>query len=346
MTPLTIAVTGVNAVDNPGPGCGVARSLREDPDLNATVIGLGYDAMEPGLYMDWLFDHQLMMPYPSAAPETLIERLLYIKSQYGLDAVIPNFDVELPLYIHLADELAELGIRTFLPTRKQFELRNKKHLPELAKAIGIASPRTIAVSSPAEFEAALLTIGFPAMVKGPYYKAYRVTNRDQAIDHCLHLANDWGWPILVQEIVSGVELNLVGVGDGRGGSLGLVAVKKMWITELGKMWTGITVRHPAMLDAAEAFLRHTRWRGPFELECMCDADGRVNLIEINPRFPAWVYGATGVGINLPARMIRTLFEQPLTAPPDYPAGKLYVRYAYEMITDTASLQALVTQGER
>jgi hypothetical protein len=47
--------------------------------------------------------------------------------------------------------------------------------------------------------------------------------------------------ILVQKIVKGIELNLVGVGDGNGGHLGLVAIKKMGVTELGKIWSGVTI---------------------------------------------------------------------------------------------------------
>ncbi|KHG42908.1 MULTISPECIES: hypothetical protein [Nostocales] len=41
-----IAVTGINAIDNPEPGTGVARSLREHNELAAQIIGLAYDVME------------------------------------------------------------------------------------------------------------------------------------------------------------------------------------------------------------------------------------------------------------------------------------------------------------
>ncbi len=61
MKDLTIGITGINSVDNPGPGTGVARSLREATSSPRT-IGLAYDATEPGLYMDWLFDRWYMMP--------------------------------------------------------------------------------------------------------------------------------------------------------------------------------------------------------------------------------------------------------------------------------------------
>ena len=85
MKELIVGVSGINAIDNPGPGIGVARSLKEDAELKVKIVGLAYDAMEPGIYMDWVVDKSYMMPYPSGNGDTFIERLLHIKQNYGLD---------------------------------------------------------------------------------------------------------------------------------------------------------------------------------------------------------------------------------------------------------------------
>jgi carbamoyl-phosphate synthase large subunit len=345
MKDLIIAVTGINSVDNPGPGTGVARSLREAGSSPRT-IGLAYDATEPGLYMDWLFDRWYMMPYPSCAPELLIERLQQIQQEFGLDCVIPNFDLELPLYIHCAAELDSIGVRTYLPTKEQFALRNKAKLAEVAPQFGLQTPKTIVVTSSAELAEATTELGFPVMIKGPYYKAYRAASQAEAVSRFYQLASEAGFPILVQKIVSGIELNLVGVGDGNGGHLGLVAIKKMGVTELGKIWSGVTIDHPGLINAAAAFLRETQWRGAFELECIVDRDGNIYLIEINPRFPAWTYFATGVGINLPERLVQAAFGLPMAPLPAYESGKLFMRYTYEMVMDATPFQMLVTHGER
>jgi carbamoyl-phosphate synthase large subunit len=361
MKDLTIAVTGINSVDNPGPGTGVARSLREAKSSPRT-IGLAYDATEPVLYMDWLFDRWYMMPYPSCAPELLIERLQQIQQEFGLDCVIPNFDLELPLYIHCAPELAAIGIRTYLPTKEQFALRNKTKLAEFAPKFGLQTPKTIVVTSSKELEQATAELGFPVMIKGSYYKAHRATSQSEAVSRFHQLSAEAGVPILVQKIVNGIELNLVGVGDGHGGHLGLVAIKKMGVTELGKIWSGVTIDHPGLINASLAFLRETKWRGAFELECIVvgvgeafasakasrneNPDGNIYLIEINPRFPAWTYFATGVGINLPERLVQAAFGLPMAPLPTYESGKLFMRYTYEMVMDATPFQMLVTQGER
>ena len=346
MKPFTIAITGINAVDNPGPGTGIARSLREDNQLPTQIIGLAYDAMEPGLYMDWLFDRRYLMPYPSSEPEVLIERLQQIQQQVGLDCVIPNLDVELPLYIRCAEELESLGIQTYLPTREQFALRNKARLTKVAAAFGVQTPQTLTVTSSQELHEAIASLELPLMIKGPYHKAYRVLTEQEALQRFHQLATECGYPIIVQKIVSGTEVNLVGIGDGEGSHLGLVATKKMSVTELGKIWSCVTIHHPGLLLVAEAFLQHTRWKGPFELECIADLKGKIYLIEINPRFPAWTYFATGVGVNLPARLVRAALGLPLPSVSAYEAGKLFMRYTYEMVTDATPLQTLVTLGER
>ncbi len=41
---VTLAITGLNNTDNPGPGVPVIRSLRESEDFDLTIIGL---AMKP-----------------------------------------------------------------------------------------------------------------------------------------------------------------------------------------------------------------------------------------------------------------------------------------------------------
>ncbi len=344
MEEIKVGISGINAVDNPGPGVGVARSLKEAEGLKVKVVGLAYDAMEPGIYMDWLIDKSFIVPYPSGGHDEFIARLLYIKNHYGLDFVFPNLDAELPVYIKYRNELEREGIQTFLPTTEQFRLRGKDRLDEVAKDIGIQFPASEVVTSYDELTKAIQKIGLPIMVKGAFYKAYRAHTIQEAMGYYSQIVAEWGYPIIVQKVVTGEEMNVVGAGDGSGNSLGMVGIKKMWITSLGKIWTGVTIKNEKMLQAAGKFIEKYQWRGGFELECIVDGED-VYLIEINPRLPAWSYFATGVGINLPANMLRKALGLPVGDIPDYPAGKLFVRYTYELVTDMEPFQKITTRGE-
>ena len=85
MRELVVGISGINAGDNPGPGAGIARSLKEDAGLNVRVVGLAYDALEPGIYMDWLFDQAYTLPYPSSGGAQFLERLREIQAESGLE---------------------------------------------------------------------------------------------------------------------------------------------------------------------------------------------------------------------------------------------------------------------
>jgi len=344
MKEYIVGISGINAVDNPGPGVGVARALKDDGELRIRPIGLAYDAMEPGIYLDWLFEKTFLLPYPSADKDAFISRLAYIKQMHGLDFIIPNLDAELPLYTKYRAEIEQLGILLFIPDPEQLQVRNKDHLFDVANHIGVKIPRTYVVTSLMKVKEAITALGTPVMVKGALYEAYKAFTLQEAEGYFHKIAAEWGYPIILQQVVSGEEMNVIGVGDGEGGLLGRVGIKKLSITALGKIWTGVTVKHEAMLAAAETFAREYRWKGPFELECIVNGD-TVYLIEINPRFPAWSYFAAGVGMNLPANTLRKAFDLPLVGSGDYDTGKLYVRYTYETITDMSAFQHMALTGE-
>lgn len=343
MKKQVIAISGINATDNPGPGVPVARSLKEaNPEI--FTVGLSYDLHDPGNYMDFVFDATFRLPYPTQGWEALKRKLLDIKARCGLDVVIPCLDAELPLFVgHQEELLRDFGIKSFLPTNQQFNLRAKDHLVALCNDIGCRHPETKVVNSLNSLQESLKDTNYPVVVKGNYYMAKFAFTPDDACHSAIEIANDWGWPILLQKPVSGVELNVVGLGDGQGGSLGHMAIKKLKTTKLGKIWNGITIKSAALEALTERFLEATKWRGPYELECMVSQAAlgeEIYLIEVNPRFPAWVYFATGCQLNLPQRLIDFVNTGNCEASCEYEAGRYFVRYCFELVTDLEKLQEL------
>ncbi|WP_035587432.1 ATP-grasp domain-containing protein [Hippea jasoniae] len=338
-----VAITGINAVDNPGPGLGIAKSVKE-AEPEAFIVGLAYDAMEPGVYLKKYFDRSFIMPYPSEGENRFIERLSYIKSCSDIEIVIPALDAELPLFIKTREKIETMGIKTFLPEENQFKLRGKDKLPEIEEKIGINIPKTFIVTSYEDLIKATEEIGFPVMIKGIFYKAYRAFNITQATNYFNNIVSEWGYPIIVQEVINGEEVNVVGVGDGEGGHFGLVAIKKMWTTNLGKIWTGVTIVNENLLEAASRFVKEFKWRGAFEFECLL-TQNNIYLIEINPRFPAWVYFSAAVGVNLPHRLLLAAAGKEPPRDSSYEAGKLYIRYTDDFIINIDEFQNMVIKGE-
>ena len=77
---LVIAVTGLNAIDSPGPGVAVIRAIREGIGQPVRIIGLAYENLEPGIYMDGICDRSYQISYPAAGAEVLYN---HIKSIHG-----------------------------------------------------------------------------------------------------------------------------------------------------------------------------------------------------------------------------------------------------------------------
>jgi len=337
---MKIVVSGLNNTDNPAPGYGVAKSLKEHE-----IIGFSYDVNEPGNYLD-NFKRKYLMPFPTLGFEELKERLEYINSEENIDLIIPCLDAELPLYIKYQDELEKLGIKTFLPTLESFELRNKNKLAKLSEKVGLSYPDTFEVNNIQTMRDLIRKnkLTFPFMVKGNYYKAYKVHNLEEAIEYFYVISNEWGFPILLQQMVSGEEINLVGLGDGKGNLTGAVSIKKLTTTSLGKIWSGITIYNESLMNIAKKFVKATNWKGPFELECITNKD-KIYMIEINPRFPAWVYFATEVGVNLPEMLVKLVNNEKIESKLEFPIQKMYVRYTEEKIVDFSEFLNLLNKKE-
>jgi carbamoyl-phosphate synthase large subunit len=342
---INIAVTGLNAIDSPGPGVPVIRGLREAESFNVRIIGLSYESLEPGIYMHELVDKTYQIPYPSKGTDILFERLQYIHEQEKLDLIIPNFDAELFPFMKLSPELDKMGIKTFLPTQKQYEEREKFNLPEFGKKYGFNVPGSEAIHDLAGLYKVASKMDYPIVVKGKFYDAEVVYNIEQA-KSCFHkISAKWGLPVIVQEFVHGTEFNVTGLGDGKGNTNSAVAMRKQYITDKGKAWGGISISDKKMLDLTDKFISSTKWRGGFELELMKNKQGDFYILEINPRIPAWVYLAVGVGQNIPEALTKLALGMKTEPFNTYTVGKMFIRYSWDMIVDLEEFQQISTYGE-
>lgn len=350
MTPLdwkyaTVAITGMNnRPDNPGPGYGVARCLRETPGFAGRIIGLGYDALDGGLYHGGICDAAYLLPYPSTGEASLMARLNELIDAEDITVLIPCLDAELGALCRLQSPLQKRGVRLLLPDPQQLKARAKDQLPALCARAGVSTPDLTCISSASFFDnCEEKNWSFPLVVKGPFYDAKIVHDITEAKAAFAQIASQWGLPILVQRFHQGEEFNVMAVGRGDGSVAGLVMMRKQALTEKGKAWAGITIECEALESAAHALIRELRWPGPLEVEMLRDQDGSFQLIEINPRFPAWVYLSHGAGCNLPHTLLRTLFAEEFTAP-SAKAGTLFIRYAEELIVDLCNFESVVMTG--
>ncbi len=342
---ITIAVTGLNNTDNPGPGIPVIRGIRESELIDARIIGLAYENLEPGIYLKDLVDTTYMIPYPSVGKEAYMERILEIHKEDPIDMIIPNLDAELFTFIKLEHILEANNIKTFLPTEKQLEERNKGNLETYGKKYNIKVPKGLSITSYNDIHRLKDDFEYPILVKGKFYDAYVAYNEEQVTNAYNKLSAKWGLPIIIQEFVKGTEVNVVALGDGKGNTIAAVPMRKQYITDKGKAWGGVTLNDDELLSITQNLIRDTHWRGGMELEMIRTSNNDYYLIEINPRVPAWVYLAVGAGQNIPEALVRlTMGEkvEPMTA---YEVGKLFIRYSWDLIGDMSDLEKISIHGK-
>jgi len=346
MMNFTVAITGMNAQsDNPGPGLAVARCLKESPLFNGRIIGLGYDALDAGMYCDQYCDAGYLLPYPSSESIEHVDRLQFIHKKERIDILIPCLDSELPGMIHIQPLLEKMGIKTFLPTSEQLVRRNKDRLSDIVNNGDIIYPETVNVTNKQFFRTCEKQGWvYPFVVKGVFYDARIVHNEFQGLAAFNSIVAKWGFPVMVQKLVSGQEFNVAALGDGKGGVAGMVMIKKMSLTEKGKVNVGVSMYDETLHHACLDIIKTLGWKGPLEIEVMRDNQGQYHLIEINPRFPAWVYLTTGVGQNLPVALLKLITGQSISKIPATTTGVMMVRHAMESIVPISAFESVVVEG--
>jgi carbamoyl-phosphate synthase large subunit len=343
---INVAVTGLNAIDSPGPGVPVIRALKDSKLFDVRIIGLSYESLEPGIYMHDIVDKTYQIPLPSAGKATLLDRLKYIHSKEKLDVIIPNFDAELFNFIKLADALKkELKISIFVPTIEQFEERHKSNLSEFGKKHKIKIPYSKLIFNVKEIPALRSEFNYPVVVKGKFYDASIAYSPEQVATYFNKISAKWGLPVIIQQFVHGQEVNVTAIGDGKGNTIGAVPMRKQYITDKGKAWSGISIDDKNLLKMTNKLIKSTKWRGGMELEIIKTTEGDYYLIEINPRFPAWVYLAVGCGQNHPEALIKLALGEKVEPFKKYDIGKLFVRYSWDMIVSLDEFEKISTVGE-
>ncbi len=343
---INVGITGLHATDNPAPGIGVIRSLKHPEGWDGEIIGLAYDVMDTGVYDENLLDHAYMIPYPNSGTQQILARLLYIHSKTRLDVIIPTLDSELALFQHLEPELRKHGISLFLPDSVATKRISKPNIANFCKELEIDTPKTYAVKDSGELDKAIKEIGYPLMVKGAFYEAHKCRDDKDTINYFNEMRQKWGYPVILQQMIDADEYDVCCVGDGKGGMLGALPIRKTRITDKGKAWAAITLKNDQLFDLSKKIIRDLKWTGPCEIEILQEKNtAKMHLLEINPRFPAWIFLGTGANQNLPKMVVDLALGKDVQPLPNAKSGVTFVRHATDLICPIEWLEKLTTGGE-
>jgi carbamoyl-phosphate synthase large subunit len=343
---LRVAVTGTSTFDVINPGIGVARALRLAPDISR-IYGLSYGTFDSGIYDPGLFDASFQLPVGGSA-SAILERLLEIHRAHPFDVVVPCLDGELPQFITISERLAAAGIRSLLPTREALERRAKTHLFGGAVANEWGSfelPESIVATSEAEVLQAARTLGYPVAIKGPIAQCIHARNRSEAKTAWRRLTVFGTNEVILQPFISGKFFAVASVFGRDHRALASMTVKKLAICERGSTWSGIRVANPQLEADCNRLLSEIDWVGPAEAEFIRDElRDRYYLIEVNPRFTAWIYFSACLGINHPRIAVRAAAGKSVDITDSDADDLVFLRANRELPVKATSLASISTRG--
>jgi carbamoyl-phosphate synthase large subunit len=337
-----VGVTGLNAADNPSPGLTVARALRAAAP-SVRLVGLTHEVLATGVYVDGVWDEIRLVPFPSREEGGYADALIEQCRDARIDCLVPTLDIEIPVIAWLAPRLAEAGVRTLVPPLETLRRTAKSRLPELGEA-GFRIPRTEPVNGYDDLARVSEAFGMPFVLKGPVADAKIIRTEDEAHVAARRLSASWGFPLLAQEFIAGEEFGIAAVADRRHRVVGSVVVRKDIRTANGNTWGGTAITDRRLGTLAERFAEALSWVGPFELEVLRHPRRGTFLIEVNGRFPAWVFLSAGTGANLPWAALRVARGEDVT-PMTARAGAFYVRMAWDATASVDRMGALAVEGK-
>ncbi len=340
-----VAITGFAGLDNPEPGLATARALRAGVPGPLEIEGLVYDAWATGGWTPGIADRLHLIPPIAYGDAAALSRILAIHGEHPIDALLPCLDLEVPLYSRLANRLAREGVRTLLPAAEDIAAVTKISLHGFCYANSILTPHTVHVRDVSAVAVHADHFGYPLWVKGTVAGAKKVCNREQALYEAELLAARWGGGVLLQEAVEGSEHVVAMVARADGSCLSMVMMRKIGLNARGKGVIGSTVDDPELRRLALEILARLHWRGPLELEFVrSHASGRFYLLEVNCRFPSWIYLTEFADANLPQALLREILAPGARAPRPARIGALYARDVQEMVVPVASVVSLKRSG--
>ncbi|HEX8721320.1 MAG TPA: ATP-grasp domain-containing protein [Pyrinomonadaceae bacterium] len=295
---MKIYVSGLYCGTNPQPGVGIARSLRAGyPE--ATLVGVEYSNRSSGLHWKDFDELWLQRPWEELSLEDYGSRIRDLLDSGAL--WVSGSDLE---SLWLSDVFPEGHPNLLTPPGAALKQITKPAV-RAAEGLPLRIPTFISTDcSDWEIHAFCRQHDWRVWLKGPYYDASRVGSWGDFEYVRGALSKVWATErLFVQAHVTGYEESVV-LSAYKGELAGCVRMRKREITPEGKTWAGDVTEVPEEFAAKlREIVRRLDWTGGAELEMVRDAEGQLWLLEWNPRFPAWIHGATIAGRNMPALLV-------------------------------------------
>ncbi|HEY8563418.1 MAG TPA: ATP-grasp domain-containing protein [Pyrinomonadaceae bacterium] len=295
---MKIYISGLYSGTNPQPGVGIARSIRTAYP-QAKLVGVEYSNRCSGIHWQDFDEIWLQRPWDELNLETHAAEIKKVLDDGGL--WISSIDLEIMWFAKVFPD----GHPNLLTPPAGALRQVGKPAITAHEGLPVKIPTFVTTEiSDWDLHAFCREHDWKVWLKGPYYEAARTRSWAEFEEKRSILSSAWGTEkLFLQAHVSGYEESIT-LAAYRGELLDCVRMRKRDLTELSKTWAGdVSEVEEEFLAPLREMIRRINWTGGAELEMVRDGDNQLWLLEVNPRFPAWIHGSTITGRNIPASLV-------------------------------------------
>jgi D-aspartate ligase len=313
-------------------GLGAVRSLARE---GICVLGFDADPSMPGFKSR--FCRGKVCPDPVHKPDELVQFLVKEGKQFESPGILfPATDVFVLFVSRYRDDLSP-HLHFVLPSANVLEaIVDKRQQYNLAEKVGTPYPATWYPETLEEVECIKRVMDYPVFIKpcighlwrgkfGGIHKGFKVHTPRELIARFEEILPT-GLQVMVQSIILGPNTNhfKVNVYIGENGEpLALLTLRKIrqFPTEFGVGTLVESIHYPELVELGLKFFKGIGYRGIGSIEFKKDErDGKLKMIELNPRLWQQNGLATACGINFPLIQYLDLTGQSREPQADFPDG--------------------------
>jgi diaminopimelate decarboxylase len=320
--PPKILISGFYCGPSPSAGLGIAKSIRTAWP-SATIIGMDYWNGSSGLHDECLTERLVFPSWDLLDYETHKRNMMKFSED---TLIISALDVEIAWMRKHLDESDNL----LIPSKKSLFYADKPEV-KIGDFLPFKRPKIkIDHGDDQELFDFCREQSWRIWVKGPFHGATFVRNwAGLAAARQAAVGKGNFRNVSYQQHIRGTEESICFAAI-NGKLIDAVHMQKRITTSEGKTWSG---KISALSDSQRSILSHAiakiDWTGGGELELIRDEADQYWLMEFNPRFPAWIYGATIAGHNLPALLVQAKTGS-IPSKPAIPISAEFTRVVTEM----------------
>ena len=353
-TNTVIAITGASCHHLPMPGASLAAAISQrTADRAIKLIYLAENYQETGCYRADLFD-AVVSWNPKLDLKQLSKKIGNLCQAHKIDVIIPCLDRHVYQLTQLRNTLSAFGVKTLLPEFYQIKKICNYPIVVNSKTMHGFSPNSIAVQNDHALDQAVKTMRYPFFLKilGSDKSCIKRVASTQMLNSAKLIINSRKHSQFVaQKAVDGEHFSVCGLAAQNSELLSSIVIKSIQSCQIGKIWVASPVTDSAsipFIHMLKTLVNEFKWVGPIEIDCIRDKyTEAIYCIDINPRFPSWIYYLSQIKHPLIDQYLSIIFDEKLPQKLENTLedAALYIRFPRNYQSNIDTMAELILESE-